>query len=391
MSSLKKKGVSPETIEAQAPEIGKSGSYTFEKTKDYFLTHNQLITVRDNYIAKLYFKYDNPRVITKCSDKKITKAARLRGDRNGEEFFVIFESRLTEQNNGAVPQTWGVGSVPVKSRDGEYHVGTKGFVKIKLTDSKKFIDVARGGQPGVYSSVDVFALVIHEVEQKAEEILGSMFKNVSVFLQDAVYLTDEYNLRLENHFFSDDEPFSRYGIQLLELKADTISVSRYDVGLEKDRLSELAAQEEAERREAALRKKRIEDEKLRRAREEEKRRMAEEELREQAKKIDAAKQAESAANRAASAATEALFNATQFINLAKKSEQDAINRALDAEKRAEEYEKRNKELEKLLNAYRAAHAATRSAPAPDSSPGSASLKKSDGQTQSRPDGTENAP
>ena len=347
--------VNTELIKASKEPTGKTEEFYIEKTPGYALTAKKLISVYEGYIAKVYLKFDNPRIVTKCTEKKLMKALKLRGDRIGEEFFVIFESKLTEQNNGAVHHTWGVGSVPVKHKHGEYHVGTKGMVRIKLIDSKKFIDTAKNGLPGSYTSIDVLALVTRIVEQKAEEILGAMFKNVSTFLQDAVYLTDEYNLRLENYFSSSEEPFERYGIKLLEIKANTISVSRDDISTEKERLSELAAQEENDRREAAKRRK-IREEAERRKAEETARLKAEEEaLLEQKKKLEDAQMAEHAAERAQTAAEEALKNATQYIELAKKSEQEAVVRAEAAEKRANE-------LEQLLKAYKTATAAAKSEP-----------------------------
>ena len=351
--------VNPELIKASKEPTGKNEEYYLEKTQSYTLTSKKLISVYDGYIAKVYLKFDNPRTVTKCSEKKLMKALKLRGDRNGEEFFAIFESKLTEQNNGAVPHTWGVGSVPVKHKYGEYHVGTKGMVRIKLIDSKKFIDAAKNGLPGVYTSIDVCALVTRIVEQKAEEILGAMFKNVSTFLQDAVYLTDEYNLRLENYFTSAEEPFEKYGIKLLELKANTISVSRDDISAEKERLSELAALEEKDRREAERRRKIKEEAEKRKADEAARLKAEEEALLEQQKKLEDAQKAENAAERAQTAADEALKNVTQYIELAKKSEQEAVIRAETAEKRV-------KELELLLKAYKAAKAAARSVPGAES-------------------------
>ena len=345
--------VNPELIKATKEPKGKNDEYYLEKTPTYTLSSKKLISVYDGHVAKVYLKFDNPRTVTKCTEKKLTKALKLRGDRSNEEFFVIFESKLTEQNNGAVPQAWGVGTVPVKYKDGEYHVGTKGSVRIKLLDSKKFIDNAKNGQPGIYSSIDVYDLVTRIVEQKAGEILGAMFKNVSTFLHDAVYLTDEYNLRLETYFNSADEPFEKYGLKLLEVKANTISVSRDDISAEKERLSELAAQEEKNRQDAEQRRQiRAAAEKRRAA--DAARRKAEEEARlQQEKKLADAQKAEIAAVRAQSAADEALKSATQYIELAKKSEQDAILRAENAEKRVQE-------LENLLQAYKAAKAAARS-------------------------------
>ncbi len=347
--------VNPELIKASKEPTGKTEEYYIEKTPSYSLSSKKLISVYEGHIAKVYLKFDNPRTVTKCTEKKLMKALKLRGDRNGEDFFVIFESKLTEQNNGAVPHTWGVGSVPVKHKYGEYHVGTKGMVRIKLIDSKKFIDAAKQGQPGIYTSIDVLALVTRIVEQKAEDILGAMFKNVNTFLQDAVYLTDEYNLRLESYFSSSEEPFEKYGIKLLEVKANTISVRRDDVSAEKERLSDLAAQEEKDRQDAEQRKKIKEAAERRKAAEAARRKAEEEALLEQKKKLEDAKKAENAAERAKTAADEALKSATEYIELAKKSEQDAIERAKAAEKRV-------KELELLLKAYKAAKAAARSVP-----------------------------
>ena len=347
--------VNPELIKASKEPTGKSEEYYIEKTPGYALSSKKLISVYEGYIAKVYLKFDNPRTVTKCTEKKLMKALKLHGDRIGEDFFVIFESKRTEQNNGAVPHTWGVGSVPVKHKYGEYHVGTKGLVRIKLIDSKKFIDTAKQGQPGIYTSIDVLALVTRIVEQKAEEILGAMFKNVNTFLQDAVYLTDEYNLRLESYFSSSEEPFEKYGIKLLEVKANTISVSRDDISAEKERLSDLAAQEEKERQDAEHRKKIKEAAERRKAAEAARLKAEADALLEQEKKIEDAKKAENAALRAQSAADEALKNAKDYIELAKKSEQDALERAENAEKRV-------KELELLLKAYKAAKAAARSVP-----------------------------
>ena len=374
------KNVNAVTVKMAEPYPVASRDFIFEKSPSYLLT-NQLLTIPDNYIAKVCFKYDAPRTVTKSQDKKITKVAKLRGERNEEEFFVIFEPKSLEQRGRTLPLKWCTNDASVKYPNGTYKVASQGSFSLKIIDTKKFVDAAGNGEPGRYSALSVSEKIIREVEQKAREILENMFKNVRVFISDAVYLTDEYNLRLENFFFYDEDIFSKYGMQLTSFKANTITVSPLAINAEKTRLQQLADKEEALRMIEEQRRQQ-EEEKARALAEEQARLKAEEEaISEQEKKEEAAVIAEDAAQRAEDAAFKAMQNVTHFIELAKKSEQDAlaqatkakeseslaVKRAAEAErsrqealKRATDAEKRVEELEKLVNAYRTAKAAAKS-------------------------------
>lgn len=345
------------------PQIPKD--FFFEKTQSYLLG-NQTISVPDSYVARIYFKYDAPWTVTKGNGKKIAKIARKRGNKTDDEFFVIFESKLQEQMHGLLELKWSAGSVPVNNSKGCYNVASGGPFKLELVDTKKFVDATGGGAPGQYDTLIISDRIMKEVETKAAELLEMLFKNVNVFLYDAVYLTDEYNRRLEEYFFSDTELFSKYGLKLISITANTITVSPSDITQEKARLDKLASQEKQKRAAEALRRK-TEEERARLKAEEEARLRAEEEAkRELEKRKEAAIIAENAALRAEEAAKAAMSQVTELMTASKKKEEEALKRAEAAEKEKEEalqreleYQKRINALEHLVNAYRTAKAAAK--------------------------------
>lgn len=342
-----KKNVDAEHIKMTEPYPTAPKSYFFEKTPDYFL-NNQIITVPDNYVARIFFKYDNPRTVTKCTEKRLSSVTKLRGDRSGEEFFVIFESKLLDQLQRKLEHKWCAGEAPVRYSRGVYNVASQGSFVLELTDVRKFIDASGNGEPGQYNTLSVSDKIIKKVESIAKELLVELFKNVNVFLSDVEYLTDEYNMILESYFEKRQDIFFEYGLKLLTLKAYTITVSPLQIANEKKRLKDLEEQQK-ERRIAEEECKALFVLKDKRKSEEEKKLREEEKIKEENSKKDSdAASAQYAAQRAEDAAKAAMKNVTQFIESAKKSEARAMQRADNAEKALKETSERMEEAQKVL-------------------------------------------
>ena len=199
-----------EDVELILPSVTDSNpmGYMFEKTKLYTLSNDQSITVPSNMTATVYFDYADPLPVPPCSKKNLIKMAKIRADKHGKQFYVLFTRALTPD-----PKDWGIGKIPLKCDGIGFQIGANGKFGFSICDPRTYIAEVCKGESRVYREQDVVADVQNLIRISATDIVKSLFTEVDTIVVNCTFLCDEYALRLNDHFIK-NKSLLKLGIDL---------------------------------------------------------------------------------------------------------------------------------------------------------------------------------
>jgi len=215
--------------------------YMFEKTERYTLTSDQLITVPPDLTATVYFDYADPLPIAPCSRKNLVKIAKIRGDKLGKQFYIIFS-----KEQAPLVKDWGIGKIPLKCDNLDFQIGANGKFEFSVTDPDKYINQLPGEPAQIYTESDVVVGVKNMITAGATEIVKQLFDEVGTIVPNCAFLCDEFALRLNDRFIHDKALDSK-GVTLSFVDIDHMGVRADDKDEAAKRLRRTAQQEKARR------------------------------------------------------------------------------------------------------------------------------------------------
>ena len=217
--------------------------YMFEKTKLYTLTSDQVISVPPNMIARVYFDYADPLIVHPCTKKNLIKAAKIRADKHGKQFYVLYARDFSAET-----KDWAIGKIPLNFDGIDFQVGANGLFRFFISSPKSFVSKIGKGESKVYRTVEVVEAVREVLKNAATEILKLLFSEVGALVTKCAFLNDEYALRLTDYFIRDAQ-LREYGIEIISIEVSHVGVRAEDkMEAQKALINIMRHESEAERK-----------------------------------------------------------------------------------------------------------------------------------------------
>lgn len=162
-----------------------------EKTSEYVLTQNTVITVPSNYYALIMTEDGNITKVKTCFKKKLLRY--VSSDNVGKRLSALYVS-----SRALTSMSWGIGSLPIKYEfldNATLNVGASGTLLPEIVDAVAFYN-AFGRSEGTLNLTECAGYITSSFRVCASKILVEMFNEASQPIFETSFLVSEMGRRI---------------------------------------------------------------------------------------------------------------------------------------------------------------------------------------------------